>query len=419
MKTKGAISAALAMLSVCGAAMAQPAIIDIGAGGLPQLNDSGSALAAISGSRDILLWTLSGGPQVIPSGIPTSISAFQRVDIANDGLTVTAQTYDAVNDKARPGVWTQAGGWTLIPEIGNPSSNSYGFPLGISGNGEVVVGRAYAAALRRAFRWDAVNGPTDLTSVGGLNEALGVSTDGQVIIGTTDYNQSPNARGFIVTPGQGVIFFAETAFSRGVQVNGPGTLFLGTGPAIEGATTTPNMYSLDRSNGQIAVVRTFTPPANLTGITMLDLSDDGNVVVGQGAFQFPTPTFGWIWTAERGSERFSDYLAAKGIALPAGFLSITSVTSVSADGKVFAGSASVAPFGTRAWYLDTRPTCNYDFNRDENVDLTDAQLMAQVFVGLVTPEANWLSGDLNGDENADLTDAQLLAQFVVSGSCGL
>jgi PKD repeat protein len=62
-------------------------------------------------------------------------------------------------------------------------------------------------------------------------------------------------------------------------------------------------------------------------------------------------------------------------------------------------------------------SCNYDFNQDENVDLLDAQQMAQVFVGSLTPEANWLSGDLNRDENADLTDAQLLAQFVVTGSC--
>jgi hypothetical protein len=65
------------------------------------------------------------------------------------------------------------------------------------------------------------------------------------------------------------------------------------------------------------------------------------------------------------------------------------------------------------------PTCDYDFNQDENVDLTDAQQMAQVFVGLITPEATWLSGDLNGDENADLTDAQLLAAYVVTGNCGL
>jgi hypothetical protein len=45
--------------------------------------------------------------------------------------------------------------------------------------------------------------------------------------------------------------------------------------------------------------------------------------------------------------------------------------------------------------------------------------MAQVFVGLLQPEANWLDGDLNGDENADLTDAQVLAQYVVTGACPL
>jgi hypothetical protein len=65
------------------------------------------------------------------------------------------------------------------------------------------------------------------------------------------------------------------------------------------------------------------------------------------------------------------------------------------------------------------PTCDYDFNQDENVDLLDAQQMAQVFVGLITPEATWLDGDLNGDENADLTDAQLLAAYVVTGTCGV
>jgi hypothetical protein len=65
------------------------------------------------------------------------------------------------------------------------------------------------------------------------------------------------------------------------------------------------------------------------------------------------------------------------------------------------------------------PSCDYDYNQDENVDLTDAQQMAQVFVGLLVPEANWLDGDLNGDENADLTDAQILAAYVVTGNCGL
>ncbi len=70
-------------------------------------------------------------------------------------------------------------------------------------------------------------------------------------------------------------------------------------------------------------------------------------------------------------------------------------------------------------YRTPRNPCDYDFNRDENIDLLDAQQMAQVFVGSLTPEANWLDGDLNNDENADLTDAQLLAAYVVRGTCGV
>jgi hypothetical protein len=59
----------------------------------------------------------------------------------------------------------------------------------------------------------------------------------------------------------------------------------------------------------------------------------------------------------------------------------------------------------------------YDYNQDENVDLSDAQDMARVVAGLISPEPNWLDGDINGDENFDLTDAQQLANYVVSGEC--
>ncbi len=91
-----------------------------------------------------------------------------------------------------------------------------------------------------------------------------------------------------------------------------------------------------------------------------------------------------------------------------------------AGGDFTASGTTVMPYIAR-FRLDN-PACNrceYDFNQDENVDLLDAQQMAQVFVGILTPEAGWLDGDLNGDENADLTDAQLLAAFVVSGTCGV
>ncbi len=62
-------------------------------------------------------------------------------------------------------------------------------------------------------------------------------------------------------------------------------------------------------------------------------------------------------------------------------------------------------------------TCAYDFNQDENFDLTDAQFMAQVVVGLRVADPAWLDGDFNGDENFDLNDAQQVAQAVVTGTC--
>jgi len=85
----------------------------------------------------------------------------------------------------------------------------------------------------------------------------------------------------------------------------------------------------------------------------------------------------------------------------------------------FAGTGTYQVTFAGTCFATGGPDCNYDFNQDENVDLLDAQQMAQVFVGLISPEANWLDGDLNGDENADLTDAQILAAFVVSGQCNL
>jgi hypothetical protein len=87
---------------------------------------------------------------------------------------------------------------------------------------------------------------------------------------------------------------------------------------------------------------------------------------------------------------------------------LVNVTLANQTVAVGANSTLVAS-GTR--------TCAYDYNQDENADLTDAQLLAQVVVGLRTADPAWLDGDYNGDENVDVTDAQQVAAAVVSGTC--
>lgn len=64
-------------------------------------------------------------------------------------------------------------------------------------------------------------------------------------------------------------------------------------------------------------------------------------------------------------------------------------------------------------------SCAYDFNQDGNVDLLDAQTIAQVALSLREPEAAWLDGDVDADGETSIADAQVLAMYVVSGVCGL
>jgi hypothetical protein len=64
-------------------------------------------------------------------------------------------------------------------------------------------------------------------------------------------------------------------------------------------------------------------------------------------------------------------------------------------------------------------SCAYDFNQDGNVDLLDAQQIAQVALSLREPDAAWLDGDVNSDGETTISDAQVLAMYVVSGVCGL
>ena len=85
--------------------------------------------------------------------------------------------------------------------------------------------------------------------------------------------------------------------------------------------------------------------------------------------------------------------------------------------SIIAAAVNVGPQGYAVAITGdiAEPACDGDFNQDENVDLLDAQQLAQVVVGLITPDPSWLSGDFNGDENVDLLDAQQIAQFVVMG----
>ncbi len=163
-----------------------------------------------------------------------------------------------------------------------------------------------------------------------------------------------------------------------------------------------------------------TADINVTSTAMIDLSPGLNVITvaieGRAEAQAIAVSAGFFGTLAGAttvsvdfpnSIRVKTFRAANGGPLPAG------ITIRSRGLNRIIQSSGPGP-------CDPPCTpCDYDFNQDENIDLTDAQQMAQVFVGLLSPEPTWLDGDLNADENADLTDAQLLAAYVVTGLCGV
>ncbi|HEY0230341.1 MAG TPA: hypothetical protein VGC55_03730, partial [Dokdonella sp.] len=67
------------------------------------------------------------------------------------------------------------------------------------------------------------------------------------------------------------------------------------------------------------------------------VSDDGKVVVGASGFFDNPPRAAYIWTEAGGSQLLSDYMAARGIEVPAGWTFSGALSAVSGDGSMVAG----------------------------------------------------------------------------------
>ncbi|MBI5863558.1 MAG: hypothetical protein HZB38_03415 [Planctomycetes bacterium] len=188
------------------------------------ISEDGMAIASWvigypSGNVRPARWTESLGYEILHD-VPAD-DAYPVV-ISGDGSTIVGQSYP------RPFYWTQADGYTLIPVgtslairfgvshdgrfvVGSDEQSVWrfervqqnllrlqrsdgtplrGYPRGVSGDGSIVVGKGSASA----FIWDEAHGARDLAAVltgeygvdlsgWTLTEAIGISTDGNVIAG--------------------------------------------------------------------------------------------------------------------------------------------------------------------------------------------------------------------------------------------
>lgn len=294
-------------------------------------------------------------------------------------------------------------------------------PYGATEDADVVVG----GISNTAFIWNATNGVTDpgflqspLAGPNHTTEAQGVSANGRVVIGTsTVYNQTRDiSQAFIWTPKRGMRRLGGPknveSYAKAISANGKvvvGDIFSERGSLMAvwrngklarrfrvgttgGAVSADGRWvvGFDATQGTGGLFRW----SKMTGLQDLDttgntfnfpraVSDDGGVIVGQGADGTP-----FRWTAEGG-------IASLGVSTENGS---GYATGVSADGRTIIGWFSSV--GAFIWKQEDglrglKPALESDFG----LDLTGWSLGG----------ASWISGDgavilghghLNGEARA-------------------
>ncbi len=268
-----------------------------------------------------------------------------------------------------PFIWSEASGrYDLSPADANTTN---GVPYGISDNGAILAGTSGGS---RAYRW---TGPGTFQNLGTFSTfqftaGNGLSGDGSIVVGRAWTNQPNVGQAWRWTQGtgyQGLGFTVPThVYSEANAISRDGNVIVGMSqssggrtdafrwtaaggmqalPLLAGATsgwaygTNHDGSIVAGLSGGIGVlwtgntVQALTNPVGWTGAGATDVSDDGSVVIGSlnNATQIFVPH---IWTPVGGWQTPATYFATQGFPVPEGW-SIADVSSVSSDGRTFGG----------------------------------------------------------------------------------
>jgi probable HAF family extracellular repeat protein len=238
--------------------------------------------SATSSGEEAFRWTSSTGIVSIGTLGGSERQAITE-DVSADGSIIVGMSKN-VGNRQKVFRWTNATGMTEVtgPNL-DPDLPTYA--RAISGDGSTIVGEGSFTGVfgARAFRWTAATGYLALeTTAGGNSVAWETSYDGQVIVG------SANDRAFRWTSATGVVPLADLPsgdrFRRALGVSGNGDLVVGdTGfnglAAIWDATHGTRSLALALLNDY----GLHTSDWILESAT--DVSKNGRVIVGYGQRQ--------------------------------------------------------------------------------------------------------------------------------------
>jgi uncharacterized membrane protein len=314
-------------------------------------------------------WTEFGG--LGPSGCDSSLSS--AYDISSDGQRCVGLGWDGCSANAF--LWSEAEGMFKLPQIG-PSSTRADT---ISGDGHVIGGWDQASnGSRRAAAWFE-------------NAKTGLWEETLVLEST-----SGNSGGYGEVNGS----------------NGEGSFLVGSADGVTDSSSGGFVYRADEG---VQILGLLPPETTPYGGGALDVSEDGEIVVG-----FQREGFGGgqsfratYWTPETGLVDLKEHLNDLGAGIPAGF-TLAAAQSISDDGTVICGWGYEGLFFFQdAWVVilpGGKPEpCPGDLNGDGRVDGGDLGLLLAAW-GTNDPAA-----DLSGDGDVNGADLGLL--LALWGEC--
>jgi probable HAF family extracellular repeat protein len=295
-----------------------------------------------------------------------------NIAVSRDGKTIVGATRERITSPRTAAVWVGGTQWRLLATLpgGVPDSVNgiLSYATDVSGDGSVIVGRAYDAnGQPRAVRWDASGALTDLGSIGGGEMgASTVSANGKLIGGydyKSDSSGPPNGRrGVVWVDGQERFVHLYGWAGQVNAVNDVGSAIVGefhpmsnAYADIRGAGTTGFLYTA--WDGQLLNLggiwkRGPDLPGEDYSSRPAKVSDDGHVVCGQAFLAGPVKAF--IWTPDTGMLLLTDYLTRNGVTAQNDWMSLEFVNYVSPDGKTIVGSGP-NPKGVIETFIVTRP----------------------------------------------------------------
>ncbi len=277
-----------------------------------------AAGTTFNGSNAVFTWTESGGRYDILS------ADLQMGNVVPRGISDDGSTLTGTQGGSRAIRWSGPG---TFQNLGTFSNFQFTAGNGLSGDGSIVVGRAWTNQpnVGQAWRW------TQGTGYQGLgytfpehvySEANAISRDGNVIVGMS---QSSGGRtdAFRWTAAGGMqalppLPISNATFAYGT--NHDGSIIVGAGGGVGVLWDSQGAHALTSPLG-------WSTRATNT-------SDDGSVVLG---LLFNSSSIPAVWTPAAGWQTSAAYFADRGFPLPQGW-EISTVTSLSSDGRTFGGS---------------------------------------------------------------------------------